>query len=102
MPPAKLRVKRECFGLELRRGLFDIRLDGTSVESIAMDNTVDTVVEPGRHVLQITSGRYRSRDLAFEASAGELVNFRCHGAMIWPTYVASIVMPNLGISLKKQ
>jgi hypothetical protein len=30
------------------------------------------------------------------------VNFRCHGAGIWPIYVASIVRPDLAISLKRE
>jgi hypothetical protein len=29
-----------------------------------------------------------------------VVSFRCHGAMIWPTYVVSFLKPDLAISLK--
>jgi hypothetical protein len=46
-------------------------------------------------------GRYSSRILSFDAADGEVVNFRCNGARIWPTYLASIVKTNLGISLKR-
>ena len=37
---------------------------------------------------------------AFDVSDGGVVSFRCHGAMIWPTYVASILKPDLAISLR--
>ena len=42
-----------------------------------------------------------SRTRSFDAADGEVVNFRCNGARIWPTYVASIVKPDLGISLRR-
>jgi hypothetical protein len=32
----------------------------------------------------------------------EVVNFRGHGAMLWPRYVASIVKPDLAISLRRE
>jgi hypothetical protein len=35
-------------------------------------------------------------------AAGEVVNFRGHGAMVWPRYVVSIVKPDLAISLKRE
>ena len=47
-------------------------------------------------------GRYSGRDYPFDVAEGEVVNFRCHGAMVWPRYVASIVKPDLAISLKHQ
>jgi hypothetical protein len=98
---ATLMVKREARGIELRRGRFEIALDSSTVGSIDWQQTVELPVEPGPHTLQITAGRYSSRAEAFEADDGETVNFRCHGAMVWPRYVASIVAPNLGISLKR-
>jgi hypothetical protein len=99
---ATLMVKREGQGIELRRGRFEITLDSTSVGSIDRHQTVEVPVEPGHHTLQIRAGRYSSRAEAFEAADDETVNFRCHGAMMWPRYVASIVAPNLAISLKRE
>ena len=43
-----------------------------------------------------------SQDHPFDVAEGEGVNFRCHGAMIWPRYVVSIVKPDLAISLKRE
>lgn len=97
-----LRLTREGVGIELRRGPFEISIDGKSVGSIEYQETVETPVEPGRHVLRIRAGRYSSRDHAFAVADGEVVSFRCHGAMVWPRYVASIIKPDLGISLRPQ
>ncbi|MCW2753804.1 MAG: type transporter [Marmoricola sp.] len=99
---ATLIVRREGkFGIELRRGRFDITVDGTSIGGIDNHETVETNLEPGHHSLRLNSGRYTSRNRVFDVAGGEVLNFRCHGASIWPTYVASIVKPDLAIALKR-
>ena len=45
-------------------------------------------------------GRYSSRVETFDVADGGVVGFRCHGALMWPTYVASILKPDLGISFR--
>jgi len=102
MVSTTLRLKREGVGIELRRGRFDVLVDGQSIESLERHETVETQVEPGHHTLRIRAGRYSSRDRSFDALDGEVVNFRCHGAMVWPRYVASIVKPDLAISLRRE
>jgi len=97
-----LRLTREGFGAELRRGTFEISVDGKEAGSIERHETIETPLEPGPHTLRIRAGRYSSRDHAFAVADGEVVNFRTHGAMVWPRYVASIVKPDLGISLKRE
>jgi hypothetical protein len=99
---ATLRLTREGVGIELRRGLFEISVDGEGVGSIESHETVEMPVEPGHHALRIRAGRYSSRDHSFDVADGDVVNFRCHGAMIWPRYVASILKPDLAISLKRE
>ena len=99
---ATLRLTREGFGIELRRGTFDVMVDGQSVGSSKWHETVEVPVEPGQHTLRIRAGRYSSPERSFDAADGEIINFRCHGAMIWPLYVASIVKPDLAISLKRE
>jgi hypothetical protein len=88
--------------MELRRGQFEILVDGKSVGSIKYGETAETPLEPGRHTLRIRAGRYSSRDRSFNAADSEIVSFRCHGAMVWPRYAASLVKPDLGISLKRE
>jgi hypothetical protein len=99
---ATLRLTREGVGIELRRGRFESFVDGKSVGSLERHETVETPLEPGHHTLRIRAGRYSSRDHSFDVADDEVVNFRCHGAMIWPRYVASIVRPDLAISLKRE
>ncbi|HEY6316632.1 MAG TPA: hypothetical protein VI462_01935, partial [Acidimicrobiia bacterium] len=86
----------------LRRERFEISVDDKPVGSLANHDTVETLVEPGRHNLVLHMGRYSSRTLSFDAADGEVVNFRCNGARIWPTYIASIVKPDLAISVKRE
>lgn len=98
---ATLRLTRETpFAFELRRGVFDIAVDGKTVGSIKNHDTVEVPLEPGHHALRIQAGRYSSRVETFDVADGAVASFRCHGAMVWPTYVASFLMSDLAISLK--
>ena len=99
---ATLRLTREGAGIELRRGRFQALVDGKNVGSLDRHETVETPLDPGAHTLRVEVGRYSSRDYPFDVAEGQVVNFRCHGAMVWPRYVASIVKPDLAISLKHQ
>ncbi len=98
---ATLRLTREGVGIELVRGQFEISVDGKSVGSVKYGETAETLLEPGGHVLRIRKGRYSSRDRPFDAADAEVISFRCHGAMVWPRYVASLVKPDLAISLMR-
>jgi hypothetical protein len=100
--PATLRLTREGMGIELRRGLFQILVDGQDVGSLKYHETFEAPVQPGPHTLRIRVGRYSSRDQSFDAADDETVNFRCHGTMIWMRYLASLVKPDLAISLKRE
>ncbi|MDQ2735075.1 MAG: hypothetical protein M3Y55_08825 [Pseudomonadota bacterium] len=99
---ATLKLTREGIGTELRRGTFDLLVDGRSVGSIERHSTVEVLLKPGRHTIQIRAGRYSSQDHSFEAADGEMITFRLHGAMMWPRYVASVVKPDLAISLRRE
>jgi hypothetical protein len=99
---ATLKLIREGIGIELRRGTFDVLVDGKSVGSIERDDAVEVPIDPGRHTIRIRAGRYSSPVHSFEASDDETVTFRLHGAMMWPRYVASIVKPDLAIALRRE
>lgn len=97
---ASLRLLREgSVGFELRRGTFDIELDGADVGSIEWHETKEVPLEPGHHTLQLRAGRYRSRARSFDIRDESVASFRCHGAMLWPRWVASALKPDLAISL---
>ena len=55
--PATLRLMREGFGIELRRGRFEISVDDRSIGSLDYRDTVEAPVEPGHHTLRIRAGR---------------------------------------------
>lgn len=101
--PAMLNVTRESTSLmELRRGAFQITLDGETIGTIERHQTVQTPIEPGPHQLQVGIGRYSSGRQSFDAADGDTVNFRCNSAKIWPVYVASLLVPGLALNLKRE
>jgi hypothetical protein len=95
-------VRERNLVMELRRGTFRVLLDGTDVGSIDSHQTIDVPTEPGHHTLQVRRGRYASGRCAFDAADGETIKFRCSGARIWPVYLASIVKPDLALTLKHE
>ena len=100
--PATLTVSREGLGIELRRDPLEVALNGRTVGSLSPHDKLEVPIAPGHHMLQIRSGRYSSRSQSFDIVDGEAVSFRCHPAMVWPRYVASVFVPRLGISLKRE
>lgn len=97
-----LELSRKGFGIELRRGSFDVEIDRVRVGSIEWHETKEFAIEPGHHTVQLRAGRYKSRPKAFDALDEHVVSFRCHGAMVWPRWLASALMPNLAISLARE
>lgn len=97
--PATLKLTRAGGFIELRRGTFDVLVDGKSAASIEWHGEVEIPVAPGRHTLQVRKARYSSRIRTFDVPDGDSVSFRCHGANLWPIYVASIAVPSLGLWL---
>jgi hypothetical protein len=97
--PATLRLTRKGFGIELRRGQFEVVVDDSTVGSIGHGATVEIDVEPGHHTLRIRKGRYHSPARTFTAADGDSMDFRCYGANLWPIWAASYVVPGLAIAL---
>jgi hypothetical protein len=89
-------------GLEFHPGPFQIALDSETIGSIANHETFETSIAPGRHTLRVSRGRYTSKRPTFEAAEGEVVSFRCHGARIWPIYLASLVVPTIALKLMRE
>jgi hypothetical protein len=100
--PATIKLTRQTIGVEVRRGTFDVLVDGKRVGSIEMDDTLEMHVAPGRHTLQIRNGRNSSRIQTIDAADGQVVAFRCNGKNILPLFLASFVIPSLAISLRRE
>ena len=99
---AALKLTHRTIGVEVRRGTYDVVLDGERIGSLELNNSFETPVEPGRHTLQIRNGRNSSRTLTFDAAEGEVVAFRTGGKRILPIFLASFVVPSLALSLKRE
>ena len=98
---ATLKLTRDPIGEEVRRGTFDVLVDGKSVGSFELHDTFETPVEPGRHTLQVRNGRNSSRTETFDAAEDQVVAFRCTGKRFLPIFLVSFVVPSLALSLRR-
>jgi hypothetical protein len=99
---ATLQVTHKAIGAEVRRGPYDVMVDGKRVGSVEMNQTFEMPIEPGRHTLQVRNGRNSSRTKTFDAAEDEMVTFRCTGKSILPVFLASFVVPSLALSLRRE
>ena len=99
---ATLKLTHRAIGVEVRRGTYDVVLDGERAGSLELNGTFETPVQPGRHTLQVRNGRNSSRPKTFDAAEGEIVSFRCSGKSILPIFLLSFVVPSLAISLRRE
>jgi hypothetical protein len=100
--PATLKLTHKAIGAEVRRGAYEVLLDGQRVGSVEMNDTIETPVEPGHHTLQIRSGRNSSGTKTFDAAEGDVVAYRCTGKRFLPLFLASFVVPSLALVLVRQ
>jgi len=100
--PATLTVTHSAIGVEVRRGPYDVLVDGKRAGSVAMNDTFETPVEPGRHTVQVRGGRNSSGVRTFDAAEDQVVAFRCTGKRFLPIFLASFVVPSLALSLRRE
>ena len=99
---ATLKLTHRTIGVEVRRGTYDVVLDGEGVGAVELNDSIELPVEPGRHALQVRNGRNSSRTKTFDAADGETVAFRCGGKSILPIFLLSFVVPSLALSLRRE
>jgi hypothetical protein len=99
--PATLKLTHKAIGAEVRRGAYDVVVDGDRVGSLEMNDTFETTVEPGSHTVQVRDGRKLSQTRTFDAAEGEVVSFRCTGKRFLPIFLASFFVPSLALSLHR-
>src|SRR5271168_2218310 len=98
---ATLKLTHKAIGVEVRRGTFDVVVDGERVGSLDMNEAIEIPIEAGHHhTLQVRNGRNLSRTLTFDAAEGQVVAFRCTGKRFLPIFLASFVLPRLALSLR--
>ena len=99
---ALLKVTHKAIGAEVRRGAYDIEVDGERVGSVTMNDTFETPVASGPHTLRVRDGRKSSRAESFDTADGEIVAFRCTGKRFLPLFLASFIAPGLALVLVRQ
>ncbi len=99
---ATLTVAHTTIGAEVRRGTYEVIVDGEPVGSVEMNNTFQTSIEAGSHSLQVRSGRNSSRTKTFDAADGETIAYRCTGKSILPIFLLSFAVPNLALNLRRE
>jgi hypothetical protein len=97
--PATLKLTHKTIGVEVRRGAYDVVLDGERAGAVEMNHTIEIPLEPGHHTLRVREGRNSSRTEAFDVAEGEIVGFRCTGKRFLPLFLASFVVPSLALVL---
>ncbi len=98
---ATLRLTHKTIGVEIRRGTYDVVVDGEPAGTLELNETIDIPVEPGRHTLQVRSGRNASRTSTFDVAEADIASFRCSGKSILPIFLLSFVVPRLALSLHR-
>jgi len=96
---ATLKLTHKAIGAEVRRGTYDVVVDGERIGSVEMNHTIEIPVEPGRHTLQVRNGRNSSSTQTFDAAEEEIVAFRCTGKRLLPIFLASFAVPRLALKL---
>jgi hypothetical protein len=99
--PATLKLTHKAIGAEVRRGAYDVVVDGKGAGSVDMNDTIEIPIEPGRHTLQVRNGRNSSRTETFDAAESQTVAFRCTGKSFLPIFLASFVVPSLALQLRR-
>jgi len=99
---ATLKLTHRTIGVEVRRGTYDVVVDGDRVASLELNDTSEIPVEPGRHTLQVRNGRNSSPTKTFDAAEGETVAFTCGGKRILPLFLLSFAVPSLALSLHRE
>jgi hypothetical protein len=99
---ATLKLTRIPIGVEVRRGAYDVLVDGKPAGSIELHQTIEISVEAGPHTLQIRTGRNSSRTHTFDVAEEQVVAFNCGGKRFLPLFILSFVVPRLALVLRRE
>lgn len=103
--PATLKLTRRSFPLEalnvVGRRPFEITLDGTTVGAVRNRETVELPLDEGHHTLRLRESHRLSPARSFDATDGDIIAYTCHGSWFVLIFLASLLKPDAGISLKR-
>ena len=98
---ATLKVVHKAIDVEVRRGAYDILVDGVPVGNVKMNHTTSVSIDPGRHTLQVRHRRSSSRPVAIEAAEGQTLVYRCTGKSFLPVFLLSFVVRSFALHLRR-
>jgi hypothetical protein len=96
---ATLELTHKSIGVEVRRGAYDVYIDAHHAGTVEMNDTLRLQVEPGRHTLQLRSGRKSSRTKTVDIHDDEVIAFRCTGKSPLPIFLTSLILPKMALRL---
>jgi hypothetical protein len=99
---ATLKVTHKAIGVEVRRGTYEVVVDGERDGLLEMNDTIELPIEAGHHTLQVRNGRNLSRTLTFDAAEGQVAAFRSTGKRFLPIFLVSFLVPRLALSLRPE
>ena len=96
---ATLKLTHKSIGVEVRRGAYDVVVDGRGL-GISADERHDRDSDrTGTSDAAGRSGRKSSRTETFDAVENQIVAFRCTGKSLLPIFLASLFVPSLALQL---
>lgn len=98
---ATLKVTHKAIGVEVRRGTYEIVVDGWAAGSVGMNHTTAIPIEPGRHTVRVRHGRKSSRPRTFDAADNQVIAYRCTGKSVLPVFLASFVIRSVALQLHR-
>lgn len=99
---ATLKVTHKSIGVEVRRGTYEVVVDGQPRGSVEMNGTVEIPIDAGGHTVQVRDGRKSSRSHSFTVVDNQTIGFRCTGKRFLPIFLASFAFPNLALALTRE
>ncbi len=99
---ATLTLIHKAIGAEVRRGPYEVLIDGESAGWIELHRTVEFPVQAGSHALQIREGRNSSRVEHFDVADDHVVAYRCTGKRFLPLFLLSFAVPSLGLVIRRE
>lgn len=99
---ATLRLRHHAIGVEVRRGTYQVLVDGKPAGSVEMNKSIEIALDAGQHTLQVRDGRKSSRIKPFDLTGDEVASFRCGGKSILPRFLLSFAVPSLALTLTRE
>ena len=97
--PATLKLTHKAIGAEVRRGTYDVVVDGERAGSVEMNHGSRYQSSLDVTPCEFAMDETRAAPQTFDAAEEEIVAFRCTGKRLLPIFLASLAVPRLALKL---